>query len=492
MSLLGYRAFMGDYLSCNEAKTKGSYIRRQAGIKEKAVFSMKGECLHSKFGRSAQRLKKVFILTKKSFYIIGQSRVQNSMKYMQDYKIDLNKIKQVSLTNLQDDWMGIVLINSAQSDPLINTLFKTELVTRMKKLNEKIIINIGPTIEYHKQPNKLHTVRSKISDSAPKYGDIYRSSTIYVRRGHPANSKSNKKPKNPGGLSGKPIRSKKSKHKHTHKHAHSHKAHRNTTKKQPLPSQKSTTPLSLAATAAQAAYNPKSDKTALSKSFANPAARTSSKNNSKAPIKEKTILKKNTANNETSSAKENLISIPSSKKVNENQEPLNETTTNIPIPPPPPPMGQTEDPKFEAAYDFPGSGSPSELPLKKGDVVFISRDESSGWSLARLLDGSKEGWVPTAYMTPYTGTSDTISAVEVAAENNAMNQKSNRIHSTISSVQESVSLETATVQTPGSETKPMGAFSDGLASALAARANKMRAESADDDDDNERDDDDDW
>lgn len=81
MSLLGYRAFMGDYLSCNESKTKGSYIRRQAGIKEKAVFSMQGECLHSKFGRSAQRLKTVFILTKKALYIVGQTRVQSHEIY---------------------------------------------------------------------------------------------------------------------------------------------------------------------------------------------------------------------------------------------------------------------------------------------------------------------------------------------------------------------------------------------------------------------------
>lgn len=494
MSLLGYRAFMGDYLSCNESKTKGSYIRRQVGIKDKVVFSMKGECLHSKFGRSAQRLKKVFILTKKAFYIIGQTREQNAMKYIQDYKIDLGKIKQVSLTNLQDDWMSIILVNSAQPDPLINTPFKTELVTRMKKLNDKIIIKIGPTIEYHKQPNKLHTVRSKISDSAPKYGDIYKSSTIYVRRGRPANSKSNKKPKNPGGLSGKPIKSKKSKHKSTHKHAHSHRTHRITAKKQPLPSQKPANPLSLAATAAQAAYNPNPDKTVPRKASANPGTKTSSKYNSKSSSKESTILKKASSSHKSSSAKENQASMPPSKKVNENKEPLKETTANIPTPPPPPPMGQPEDPKFEAAYDFPGSGSSSELPLKKGDIVFISRDEPSGWSLAKLLDGSKEGWVPTAYMTPYKETRHTVSTTATAAVDNATNQKASQINNAVSSAQENVQLESTTAEsTSNNQTNPVGSFSDGLASALAARANKMRAESADDDDDNgDVDDDDDW
>lgn len=59
MSLLGYRAFMGDYLSCNESKSKGAYIKRQVSIKEKVIFSIHGEALHTKFGRSAQRLKKL-------------------------------------------------------------------------------------------------------------------------------------------------------------------------------------------------------------------------------------------------------------------------------------------------------------------------------------------------------------------------------------------------------------------------------------------------
>ncbi|CAI4044589.1 myosin 3 SKDI_11G0900 [Saccharomyces kudriavzevii IFO 1802] len=497
MSLLGYRAFVGDYLSCNESKTKGSYIRRQAGIKEKVVFSMKGECLNSKFGRSAQRLRKVFILTKKTFYIVGQTRVQNAMRYTQDYKIDIGEIKQVNVTNLQDDWMGVILANSIQPDPLINTPFKTELVTRMKKLNEKIKIRVGPTIEYHKQPNKLHTVRSKISDSAPKYGDIYKSSTIYVRRGHPANSKSNKKPKNPGGLNGRPIKSKKSKHKHTRKHTHSHRAHGVTPKKQPLPPQRLNNPLSLAATAAQAAYNPKPHKTVSTKSAPKPAAKPAPKPipkpNSKVPTKENAVVNNSSSSHKTSSTNEGKSSAPSPKEADENEEPFKEAAGNIPIPPPPPPISQPRDLKFEAAYDFPGSGSPSELPLKKGDIVFISKEEPSGWSLARLLDGKGEGWVPTAYMIMYKETRDTIPAVEAAAANNTGSPGSSSINKNISCTQDNVASETQTIQpTNNMESNHMGAFSDGLASALAARANKMRLETSDGDDDNDGDEDDDW
>ncbi|SSD60113.1 probable Myosin-1 [Saccharomycodes ludwigii] len=199
MSLLAYRAFMGDYLSCNESKTKGSFIKRQSGISEHVEFSMYGEALQSKFGRSAQRVPKTFLLTKSCLYIVGQSLINNRVTYTVDYKIQLNRIRFVSLTNLQDDWMGIYVENARQADPLINCVFKTELVTRLKKLNSGIQIKIGPTIEYQKKPNKIHVVRCAISEAAPKYGDSYKHGTISVRRGNPANSKSHKKPRNNGG-----------------------------------------------------------------------------------------------------------------------------------------------------------------------------------------------------------------------------------------------------------------------------------------------------
>lgn len=201
MSLLGYRAFMGDYLSCNESKSKGAYIKRQVSIKEKVIFSIHGEALHTKFGRSAQRLKKTFLLTPTTLYIVGQTLVQNAMTYTQDYKIDVRNIQAVSLTNLQDDWVAIKLASSGQPDPLINTYFKTELITHLKRLNDKIQIKIGSAIEYQKKPGKLHSVKCQINESAPKYGDIYKSSTISVRRGNPPNSQVHKKPRKKSSIS---------------------------------------------------------------------------------------------------------------------------------------------------------------------------------------------------------------------------------------------------------------------------------------------------
>ena len=440
MSLLGYRAFMGDYLSCNESKSKGAYIKRQVSIKEKVIFSIHGEALHTKFGRSAQRLKKTFLLTPTTLYIVGQTLVQNAMTYTQDYKIDVRNIQAVSLTNLQDDWVAIKLASSGPPDPLINTYFKTELITHLKRLNDKIQIKIGSAIEYQKKPGKLHSVKCQINESAPKYGDIYKSSTISVRRGNPPNSQVHKKPRKKSSIS-------------SGYHASSSQATRR--------------PVSIAATqhvpTAPASRHSKKpappppgmqNKAATRRSVPNPASTlTASKSNAR-----------------PSPPTAATRATPAAAAMGSDRQ------ANIPPPPPPPPpSSKPKEPMFEAAYDFSGSGSPSELPLKKGDVIYITREEPSGWSLGKLLDGSKEGWVPTAYMKPHSG------------NNNIPTPPQNRDvpKPVLNSVQHD---NTSANVIPAAAQASLG---DGLANALAARANKMRLES-DDEEANEDEEEDDW
>lgn len=474
MSLLGYRAFMGDYLSCNERKSKGAFIAKQVGVTERVVFSIHGEALHSKFGRSAQRMRKTFILTSTYFYIIGQVMIQNTLSYNPEYKINVKNISSVSLTNLQDDWVGINVLNATQPDPLINTYFKTELITQLKKLNNKLQIKIGPAIEYQKKPNKLHAVKCQISETAPKRGDLYKSSTIFVRRGHPANSHSHKKPRK-GAYSGSTSTSSNGAQRtapsaastRTRKPVPVPAQHRpaapvsRTASKKPVPpppAAKKPAASNLAATAAQAAYHP------------NGVSRAAAPSHNATPASKPAV-----SQNTTPSV---------SRPQEENRGPQTTTfpvqTKNIPPPPPPPPpMAKQPDPKFEAAYDFPGSGAPSELPLKKGDVVFITRQEPSGWSLGKLLDGSKEGWVPTAYMTEYH---EAHEAQPTPSTNSAFSTP-------VVHTQVATSTVVETEQVPSQQ----ASFSDGLASALAARANKMRVESDDEAaSDADEDDDDDW
>ncbi|QLG72593.1 hypothetical protein HG535_0D03010 [Zygotorulaspora mrakii] len=457
MSLLGYRAFMGDYLSCNEKKSKGSFIKKQAGISDKAVFSIHGESLHSKFGRSAQRMKKTFILTKSHIYIVGQVMTQNTLQYMVDYKIDLKSISGVSMTNLQDDWIGINLINSTQPDPLINTYFKTELITHLKKLNGNIQIKIGPTLQYQKKPGKLHSVKCQISEAAPKYSDCYKSSTISVRRGHPANSKSKKKP-NKGSYANSSYTAPR---RHTISKAKQKPSTpiSRTVKKAapPPPGRKQVNSTSLAASAAQAAYHPNGA-----------VVNTHAVNVTASPQQSNTV------------ARQEATSRPLTEPTTASQP----AAKTVPPPPPPPQMSKPTEPMFEAAYDFPGSGAPSELPLKKGDVVYVNRHEPSGWSLGKTLDGTREGWVPTAYMVEHKETSSGT-ASSPAANNYNVSAVSAIISDTAAITLSDDSAAAAPVAQQQS-------FSDGLASALAARATKMRKESDDEDGAQSEEEDDDW
>ena len=505
MSLVAYRAFMGDYLSCNEPKTKGAYIAKQAGVKEKVVFSIHGEQLVPKFGRSAIRMRKTFIVTPTTFYIVGQTNVQNSMTYTPEYAINLKNIKQLSLTNLQDDWVAVNLTNSAQPDPLINTYFKTELITQIKKLNSNVQIKIGPVIEYQKKVGKIHRVKSMINEAAPKYGDIYKSSTIAVRHGNSPNSVTRKKPerKNTGGGYTKtyvpkqrmptaaPTTTTSSTTPHTGRPTVP--VQRAASKKKPAPPPPGVGTglgtgipgVAVATSAARAAYHPGTSarpapsapkprpvppahSTAKPMVHARPQPPVQSQAQSRPQPKPKPRIEPTVTQTKTRA-----------QPVAQAQHATNASaaaTAAVPPPPPPPPAAQPSDPKYEAAYDFPGSGSPSELPLKKGDVVYILREEPSGWSLAKTLDGSKEGWVPTAYMTKYVEKGvpqapPAPSAASVQQTQPALQQRQVSAAATVQSAQPS--------------------FSDGLASALAARANKMRAES-DDESTNNDDDDDDW
>lgn len=484
MSLLGYRAFMGDYLSCNESKTKGSYIKRQAGIKERVIFSFHGESLHSKFGRSAQRLPKTFIVTPTAFYIIGQTMVQNAMKYVAEYIIDVKKINQVNMTNLQDGWIGVSIVDANKPDPFINTAFKTELVTHLKKLNSGIQVRINPTIEYRKKPGKVHVVRCQISEAAPKYGDSYKSSTISVRRGNPGNSPQHEKPR--GKKGGSYTYTPKTSHRTATRNTQPVHASQNTAQSRPVApvsrvgTKKRAPPppgmqgSSLAASAAKAAYNP------VNSGNANPPVQNPTQH-ATPTIKKKSAPRPPPISNNTQAHAQPKPKPKPRAVVQPVAAASTANNSSIPPPPPPPPMAKPTEPKFQAAYDFPGSGAPSELPLKKGDVVLVSKQEPSGWSLSKLLDGSKEGWVPTAYMVEYKETSAT--PVPPAPPAPVMGSGT-----VTPQVQTQTQVSPVAAATP-EPSQPQPSFTDGLASALAARATKMRQESGDEEEEEEEEDD---
>ncbi|QPG77001.1 myosin I [Brettanomyces nanus] len=330
LSMLGSRAFLGDYLGCNDRTGGfGKFLMETIGLSEKVIFSAHGQQLHSKFGRSAERLPKLFLITDSSFIVVGQQIIERKANYIIEETIPVRQIPKVSLSTLQDDWVAINLASSSRPDLLINTMFKTELLTYLKKLNSSLNVSIGETISYSRKPGKLRVVNFKVAAEAPSEGDIYKSAVVSVRQGLPASSHSKPKPKGKSIISNAVAKYK----------------------------------MTLAATGA----------------YKSSGTRRSS---------------------HTARRQMNSVITPNPAAVVAPAAIQHPVTTSrfsrktAPRPPPPPPKWPT----YKAAYDFPGSGSPSELPVIKETVIYVLQDAGNGWSLGKTLDETKEGWVPTAYI----------------------------------------------------------------------------------------------
>ncbi|VEU19363.1 DEKNAAC100870 [Brettanomyces naardenensis] len=340
LSILGSRAFMGDYLGCND-KTGGfgKFLMETIGLSEEVIFSARGQQLHSKFGRSAQRLPKVFLITRSNFVVVGEEVIERKVNYTIEETIPVKQIPKASLSSFQDDWVAINLASTSRPDLFINTMFKTELVTQLKKLNSSLQIDVGQTVSYAKKAGKLRPVKFRVSPEAPADGDVYKSATVSVREGLPASSQSRPKPKGRSIISNAVAKYK----------------------------------VTLAATRGKA------------------IASTSGVRQTPRPHpKPQGLLHPQQQQQQQQQHQFVPNSVPSRQVASRKAAP--------PPPPPPPVKEQPKWPTFKAAYDFPGSGSPSELPVVKDTVIYVLQDAGNGWSLGKSLDESKEGWIPTAYI----------------------------------------------------------------------------------------------
>lgn len=489
-SLLGSRLFLGDYLGCNDVKSRGAFIKKSAGISSFVVFSSKIELLFHKFGRSSARLQRTLILTKSELYILAEGINPQTKKLgiFIEYKIPVNSIHSVELSNLQDDWLALIINSSTQADPFINVMFKTELITHLKKLNENLSINIGPSIQYHKKPGaKLHAIKFQVSDAAPANGDSYKSGVVSVRRGNLARSAQRKKPRgkmselwlnyNPTGVAStngyasQPPQQQQQAYQHTQPAVQQvpvlHAQPVTTLRKPPPPSVPQATsngtsngiPNGAAAAAAAAAYSHQTKP-------APPTHQRLARPQPPVPAKKK------------------LAPPPPRAAVKQALAP----------PPPPPPPLEPEFPTFKAAYDFVGTGSASELPISKDTVVYIIKQETNGWWLAKSLDGLKQGWVPLAYVVACDP--PTKALAPAAAPVSAVVTPLSNGHS--------LSLNNSNSTLATSVTTNSNALGGSLAAALLAKkqedtslagslANAIRAKSGRvDSDEEEEEDDDDW
>lgn len=387
MSMLGSRAYMGDYLGCNDATGFGRFIVNQVGINEFVIFSGNGEILLSKFGRSSKRLRRIFILTKNNLYIVAEALVEKRLQLHKEFSIPVSGINYLALSSYQDNWLAISMHSPTPTTPdvFINLDFKTELVTHFKKINKGISVRIGPTIEYQKKPGKLHVIKFQ-QGSAPAHGDVYKSGTVTVSQGLPPNSKN---PKRPRGISSRVDYSK-----------YYNRGSNRRTAGLPAP-----TPVSRPSqnTSHQPYASPQSAIQHPSQSQLQ--ARPQRKVPPPAPVQPQVQPRVQPQPRAPPQVQQQPRAQPQLVQPQAQQRPVKKTAAPAPPakktapPPPPPPALASVKPKYptyQVLYDYDGSVSGS-LPLVKDEIVYVA-SVNGKWGLVKDLKETSEGWAPLDYM----------------------------------------------------------------------------------------------
>lgn len=388
MSLLGYRRFWGDYLGCNVQNGPGGFLMKSIGVSEKVRFSARGEVLHSKFGRSSQRVSRIFILTASKLYIVTEEVLNRQLTYTVERSVPVSSIRQASMSNLRDDWIALSIGSSSEPDPLLWCVFKTELATLLN-----VPVTIDSTIQYNKKPGKPTTIKFQ-KDTAVARDDMYKSGVVHVPQGEPANSVSEPVPKpKPKPQSSKPAPKKQTPARRAPPsqprpapqaqplpNSHSHEPavpQRPSQISEPQQQEQKTTasaaaPASAAAAAAAAAVASSSSQTNSHSQY----------NGSSHPSTDNSV--------ESVSTQASTIATSTSSK----------RTSKAPPPPPPPPQSATTEPKettAKALYDYTATGS-NELSITRDDIVVVLKNENNGWILAKKKVGGDSGWTPAAYV----------------------------------------------------------------------------------------------
>ncbi|XP_077328497.1 unconventional myosin-Ie isoform X1 [Lithobates pipiens] len=125
------RNFIGDYIGMEEHPE----LRQFLGKREKVDFAD----TVTKYDRRSKGIKRDFILTPKSVYLIGREKIKQGpekglVKEVVKRKIDIERILSVSLSTLQDDFF---ILHEQEYDSLLESLFKTEFISLLSKHYEE-------------------------------------------------------------------------------------------------------------------------------------------------------------------------------------------------------------------------------------------------------------------------------------------------------------------------------------------------------------------
>ncbi|XP_063782260.1 unconventional myosin-Ie isoform X1 [Pseudophryne corroboree] len=125
------RNFIGDYIGMEDHPE----LRQFLGKREKVDFAD----TVTKYDRRSKGIKRDLILTPKSVYLVGREKIKQGpekgmVKEVVKKKIDVERILSVSLSTLQDDFF---IIHEQEYDSLLESLFKTELISLLSKHYEE-------------------------------------------------------------------------------------------------------------------------------------------------------------------------------------------------------------------------------------------------------------------------------------------------------------------------------------------------------------------
>lgn len=380
MSMLGSRAYMGDYLACNDSTGYGRFIVSQTGINEPVIFSAKGEILLHKFGRSSKRLPRTFILTRSSLYVIAEVLVDKRLQLQKEFTVPVSGISYVGLSNFQDNWVAVSLHTPTPTTPdlFINLDFKTELVAQLRRLNRGLTVKIGPTVEYQKKPGKFHSVKFLIG-SAPQYSDVYKSGSVTVGQGLPPSSKN---PKRPRGKSSAVDYSKYYNRGTGRKAAYSVPAavSRARNSVQQPQYQQPTYQQPVQPVTVQPAQPAQPQVQSRPQRKVPPPAPTQPQVQAQPQVQTQRQAK------------------PAPKPVKKSPAPQPPVKKTAPAPPPPPALAtvKAKHPTYKVLFDYDGSVSGS-VPLVKDDIVYVV-SVNDKWGLVKDLKETTEGWAPLDYM----------------------------------------------------------------------------------------------
>ncbi|XP_018428886.1 PREDICTED: unconventional myosin-If [Nanorana parkeri] len=140
------RNFVGDYLGMEDKPE----LRQFLGKRERIDFADS----INKYDRRFKSIKRDLILTPKYLYLIGREKVKKGpekgqIKEVLKKKLEIESVKRISLSTHQDDFF---ILHEAELDTLMESMFKTELISLMCKRYEeltknKLALNFADTLQ---------------------------------------------------------------------------------------------------------------------------------------------------------------------------------------------------------------------------------------------------------------------------------------------------------------------------------------------------------